>query len=71
MNDGVLSLVGGTRLFEDGLPPAAPLFIPSPDATHTDDVLLDSWLASLTPNRFGRILDWLARPLSTGVACTG
>ena len=71
MHDGVLSLAGGTRLIEDGLPPAAPLFPQSTDLTHSDDVLLDSWLASLTPDRFERILDSLARPLSTSVASAG
>ena len=36
--------------------------LPFPEKAQEGDVLLDGWLASLTPDQFARILDSLARP---------
>lgn len=71
MNDGFVGLVDGARRVEDGLPLPTPVLLQSLDATQPDDTLLDSWLASLTPNQFEHILNALARPPMTRMASAG
>ena len=71
MNDGFLGLVDGSRHIEDGLPLASPLYFQTPDLPQPDDSLLDSWLASLTPTQFERILDSLASPTKASAARAG
>ncbi len=61
MIDGFLGLVDGAHGSEGGLP-RTPFFLEPPDVTQPDDVLLDGWLASLTPDQFAHVLDSLARP---------
>ena len=61
MDDGFVAPLDGTHRIEDGLP-LAELFLLAP---HQDDAMLDAWLASLTPNGFGRILDSLTRSVVT------
>jgi hypothetical protein len=67
MTDTFLGLVDGARRIEDGLPLVEPFFLLRPDLPQPDDVLLDDWLVSLTPDRFGHILDSLARLTAVGV----
>ena len=62
MHDGYLNSVDRIGRIGDELPLAEPSFPKAPVAPWDDDVLLDSWLASQTPGRFGHILDVLARP---------
>jgi len=71
MNDAFLGLVDGPRHIEDGLPPVEPFFLQPPDASQQDDAMLDDWLASLMPDRFGDILDSLSRLSLTSVASAG
>ena len=71
MNDRFLGLVDGSRLVEDGLPLATPLYLQTPDVAQPDDGLLDAWLASLTPGQFERFLDSLARQPLASAATAG
>lgn len=71
MNGHFASLVDIPRPSADGLPIPDPFLFAPPDVPQQDDALLDDWLASLTPARFGQILDSLTRLLATSVAAAG
>ena len=68
MNEAFAFPINAHRRIEDGLPIASPLLLPVADAAQPDDAMLDSWLASLTPAQFERILDSLARSDLAGSA---
>ena len=60
MNSGFLGLVDRTRRIEDGPSLAEPPYVSSLDVAQPDDIVLDGWLASLTPKELEHILNSLA-----------
>lgn len=52
----------GPMLDGHGLITQEPLSLKASDMTRRDDVTLDGWIASLTPDHFERVIEWLTRP---------